>query len=259
MKMEKSMTVNPRSPTLGAQIIPSIALDDLLPYLNHKALYRISWGASKASGARWEEIQRSYEKRLEDMLQALRSDPWLQPRAGYGHWYGASEGNSILVFQPEHPDEIAARFELPRQAQGEKLCLADYLPSRSSDNPTLLSFQVVTVGKQASERINALFAKGDYAEGYFAHGLAVQFAEATADFIHQRIRNEVGLKKNQGRRYSWGYEPIPDLAQHTILFELIPARQKLGMDLTSAYQLIPEQSTAAMVVHHKAARYFHID
>ena len=76
------MSANPYSPTLGAQIIPSIALDDLLPYLNHKALFRISWGATKASGARWEEIQRSYEKRLEEMLQKLRSDAWLQPRAG---------------------------------------------------------------------------------------------------------------------------------------------------------------------------------
>lgn len=253
------MSANPYSPTLGAQIIPSIALDDLLPYLNHKALFRISWGATKASGARWEEIQRSYEKRLEEMLQKLRSDAWLQPRAGYGHWYAASEGNSLLVFQPEHPGEIAARFDLPRQMQGEKLCLADYLPSHSSGNPALLSFQIVTVGKQASERTNALFTKGDYAEGYFVHGLAVQFAEATADFVHQRIRGELGLKENQGRRYSWGYEPIPHLAQHATLFELIPAREELGMDLTSAYQLIPEQSTAAIVIHHEDARYFRID
>lgn len=253
------MNANLRNPTLGAQIVPSIPPDDLLPYLNHKALFRISWGATKASGARWEEIQRNYEKRLEEMLQTLHKDPWLQPRAGYGHWYAASEGNRILIFHPEHPGEIAARFDLPRQAQGEKLCLADYLPSRSTGKPALLSFQIVTVGKPAGERINALFAKGDYAEGYFTHGLAVQFAEATADFIHQRIRNELGLKKNQGRRYSWGYEPIPDLAQHASLFELIPAREELGMDLTSAYQLIPEQSTAAIVIHHEGARYFRIN
>jgi len=246
-------------PILGPQIIPSIAIDELLPFFNHKALFRISWGAEKAKGTRWEEIQQTYEKRLAEMLQTLHNDPWLQPRAGYGHWLAASEADSVLVFHPNQPDEVIARFPLPRQPQGERLCLADYLPPISSAAPALLSFQIVTVGKQASDRINLLFEESNYVEGYFTHGLAVQFAEATAEYIHQHIRTELGLKKNQSRRYSWGYEPIPDLSQHGILFNLIPAHQELGMDLTSAYQLIPEQSTAAIVIHNENARYFRIN
>jgi 5-methyltetrahydrofolate--homocysteine methyltransferase len=250
-------SLNPE-PILGARIISHIELEELIPFLNRKALYRISWGAQRAQGAQWEKIQKEYEAKLESMLQELQTNPWITPRAGYGHWQANSEQDTILLYDPHQPERIVARFSLPRQAEGERLCLADYLPARSNGETALLSLQVVTMGKKASERANALFADGDYAEGYFAHGLAVQFAEAAAEYTHALIRKELNLKKNQGRRYSWGYEPIPDLAQHQILFDLIPARTELDMQLSSAFQLIPEQSTAAMVIHHEDARYFRI-
>ncbi|HOJ01919.1 MAG TPA: vitamin B12 dependent-methionine synthase activation domain-containing protein [Anaerolineaceae bacterium] len=246
------------TPVLGAHIIPHIAVEELLPFLNRKALYRISWGAQKAQGAQWEKIQKEYEGKLESMLSELRTNAWITPAAGYGHWMANSEGDTILLYDPQNSEKIIARFPLPRQQSGERLCLADYLPACSSGISTILSLQVVSMGHKASETANRFFSNGNYAEGYFRHGLAVQFAEAAAEYVHALIRKELSLEKRQGRRYSWGYEPIPDLSQHRILFELIPAQAELDMDLTSACQLIPEQSTAAMVIHHKAARYFRI-
>ncbi|HAF61388.1 MAG TPA: hypothetical protein DCK95_03570 [Anaerolineaceae bacterium] len=252
------MTSAINSPTLGARILTYIDLEELIPLLNRKALYRISWGAQKAKGSKWEDIQRDFDRRLKEMLDALQEEPWINPKAGYGHWLADSQGNSIRIHDPQQPGKILAEFPLPRQAGRQGMCLADYLPPAANAETAVLSFQIVTVGKRASEHINALFHEGNYVEGYFAHGLAVQFAETTAEYIHQKIRNELGLRKNQGRRYSWGYEPIPDLSQHETLFNLLPAREELGMELTSAFQLIPEQSTAAMVIHHEKARYFNM-
>jgi 5-methyltetrahydrofolate--homocysteine methyltransferase len=114
----------------------------------------------------------------------------------------------------------------------------------------------VTVGREATERFDALQEAGEYTEAYFFHGLAVQTAEATAEFIHRHIRRELGLEEGRGKRYSWGYPAIPDLADHVKVFRLLPAESALGMRLTAAYQLVPEQSTAAIVVHHPAAKYF---
>ncbi|MGV8025446.1 MAG: vitamin B12 dependent-methionine synthase activation domain-containing protein [Anaerolineaceae bacterium] len=253
------MNVMNPEPILGARIIAHIDLEELIPFFNRKALYRISWGAQKAQGAQWEKIQKDYAVKLESMLQELQTNPWLTPCAGYGHWQANSEQDTILLYDPHQSERIVARFPLPRQSDGEKLCLADYLPARSSGETTFISLQVVSMGKKASETANAFFTDGNYVEGYFAHGLAVQFAEAAAEYIHALIRKELNLKKNQGRRYSWGYEPIPDLAQHQILFDLIPVHTELGMQLSSAFQLIPEQSTAAMVIHNENARYFLIN
>jgi 5-methyltetrahydrofolate--homocysteine methyltransferase len=118
------------------------------------------------------------------------------------------------------------------------------------------ALQVVTVGHAATERFDALQAAGDYSEAYFAHGLAVQTAEATAEYVHRHIRRELGISTERGKRYSWGYPAIPDLDDHRKVFDLLPVESELGMSLTSAYQLVPEQSTAAVVVHHPKAMYF---
>ncbi|HET9909528.1 MAG TPA: vitamin B12 dependent-methionine synthase activation domain-containing protein, partial [Anaerolineales bacterium] len=108
-------------------------------------------------------------------------------------------------------------------------------------------------------RFDKLQAKHDYTEAYFTHGLAVQAAEATADYLHEHIRREMGIAENQGKRYSWGYPAIPELEDHTKVFELLPAvTTDLGIRLSTAYQLIPEQSTAAIIVHHKNAKYYSV-
>ena len=118
-----------------------------------------------------------------------------------------------------------------------------------------MALQLVTVGTAATTRFEELQAKGEYGEAFYAHGLAVEAAEATAQWMHARIRRELGIPEAQGKRYSWGYPACPDLDGHETLFRILPA-DAIGMSLTSAQQLIPEQSTAAMIVHHPAAKYF---
>jgi 5-methyltetrahydrofolate--homocysteine methyltransferase len=120
----------------------------------------------------------------------------------------------------------------------------------------VVALQVVTVGLEATERFDQLQAAGDYSEGYFTHGLAVQTAEATANYLHEHLLREMGLPAGQGKRYSWGYPAIPELEDHRKVFDLLPAEKELGMQLSPAYQLIPEQSTAAIVLHHKDAKYY---
>ncbi|MBE3144565.1 MAG: hypothetical protein IMZ61_11670 [Planctomycetes bacterium] len=122
----------------------------------------------------------------------------------------------------------------------------------------VVALQIVTVGEKATQRFERLQAAADYSEAYFNHGLAVQTAEASAVYLHEHIRRELGLAPGQGKRYSWGYPAIPELADHARVFELLPAENELGMKLTPAYQMVPEQSTAAIIVHHPQARYFNI-
>jgi 5-methyltetrahydrofolate--homocysteine methyltransferase len=135
------------------------------------------------------------------------------------------------------------------------LCLADYFRSVESGDVDVIGLQVVTVGDEATRRFEALQAKGEYSEAFYSHGLAVEAAEATAEWLHRRIRAELGVPAGRGKRYSWGYGACPDLDDHDTVFRLLPA-DALGMLLTSARQLIPEQSTAALIVHHPEAKYY---
>ncbi len=151
------------------------------------------------------------------------------------------------------------RFSFPRQTFDDHLCLADYFAPVASGKLDVVAFQVVTVGREATERFDKLQAAHDYTEAYFTHGLAVQTAEATAEYLHRHIRRELGLGEDQGKRYSWGYPAIPELEDHRKVFDLLPAVEtELKMSLSPAYRLIPGQSTAAIIVHHKDARYYSV-
>ena len=151
-----------------------------------------------------------------------------------------------------------ARFSFPRQDGRDRLCLADYFRSVDSGDIDVMPVQVVTVGDAATKRFDELQAAGEYSEAYFVHGIAVEAAEAVAEWLHRRIRSELGIPGGRGKRYSWGYGACPDLDDHDVVFKLLPASDALGMTLTSAFQLVPEQSTAAMIVHHPEAKYYSI-
>jgi 5-methyltetrahydrofolate--homocysteine methyltransferase len=165
----------------------------------------------------------------------------------------------LIIYHPEStvdsPEPIT-RFEFPRQTSGESLCLADYFSPVNAGLFDIVAFQIVTVGQIATKRFDRLQENGNFSEAYYFHGLAVQTAEAAAEYLHRHIRRELGLQVGQGKRYSWGYPAIPDLDDHRKVFDLLPAESELGMSLTSAYQLVPEQSTAAIIVHHTDAKYF---
>ncbi len=225
-------------------------------------LFRLSWGAKNAHGEEWEQLQAEFERRLRRMQkEALRSG-WLQPQGVYGYWPAQADGDDLLLYDPasveaEAPLELT-RFQFPRQPSGDYLCLADYFAPVDLGRMDVVALQVVTVGAEASERFERLQQAGDYSEAYFNHGLAVQTAEATAEYLHRHIRRELGLAEGQGKRYSWGYPAIPELDDHRKVFELLPAEAELGMRLTSACQLVPEQSTAAIIIHHPQARYYSV-
>jgi 5-methyltetrahydrofolate--homocysteine methyltransferase len=148
------------------------------------------------------------------------------------------------------------RFDFPRQPDREQLCLADYFAPLESERRDVVALQVVTVGDALLERSDRMMKEGDYSEGYYLHGFGVRLAEAGAEYVNRLIRQELGLPKERGLRYSWGYPACPDHTQHHALFRLLPARARIGVDVTDAGALVPELTTAAMVVHHPEARYF---
>jgi 5-methyltetrahydrofolate--homocysteine methyltransferase len=264
-KGRSSVKAAPDIPTpaqWGTRVVKDMPLEAVFQHLYKKELFRLSWGAKNATGAEWEELEKDFEARLARMQKEAIADSWLKPQGVYGHWPVQSEAEALIVYDPEsledkNPTELT-RFEFPRQPSGESLCLADYFASVESGIMDVVALQVVTVGQQATQRFDELQAAEDYSEGYFAHGLAVQTAEATAEYLHQHILRELKLPETRGKRYSWGYPAIPDLDDHEKLFNLLPAEQELGMQLTDAFQLVPEQSTAAIILHHPNAKYYSV-
>lgn len=252
----------PRPPSWGPRVVHSMPLEAVFQYLYKNELFRLSWGAKNTHGVDWEKLQAEYEHRLDVMKRQAVREGWLLPQGVYGYWPAQACGDDLIVYEPGSvqagdPAELVT-FHFPRQPDGERLCLADYFAPVDSGLMDVVALQVVTVGEEASLRFERLQTAGEYAEAYFTHGLAVQTAEAAAEYLHRHIRRELGLDESQGKRYSWGYPAIPDLEDHRKVFDLLPAESELGMSLTSAYQLVPEQSTAAIVLHHPQARYFSI-
>lgn len=252
----------PMAPHWGPQVVRDMPLEIVGEHLALNELYRLSWGAKNAHGEEWEKIQKAFDARLIRMRKAADTEGWLMPQGVYGFWPCQSKGDMLLVYDPDTIDQtepqVLQRFEFPRQMTGQGLCLADYFTPVDSGKMDVVAFQVVTVGQIATKRFDELQEAGEYSEAYFFHGLAVQMAEATADYLHVHIRKELGLAPDRGKRYSWGYPAIPELEDHKKVFELLPVEVELGMKLTSAYQLVPEQSTAAIIVHHPDAKYFNV-
>ncbi len=252
----------PRVPGWGARVAHSMPLETVFMHLPINELYRLSWGAKNTHGQAWEKLKADFDLRLEEMRREALRTGWLTPRGVYGYYPAQADGDELVIYDPQSldastPMEIT-RFHFPRQPEGENLCLADYFAPIDSGIMDVAAFQVVTVGQEATDRFDRLQAAGDYSTAYFNHGLAVQTAEAAAEFLHQHIRRELGMAPGQGKRYSWGYPAIPELMDHARVFQLLPAEKELGMSLTSAFQLVPEQSTAAIIVHHPQAKYFNI-
>ena len=246
---------------LGPRVVKDMPLEIIFQHLFKNELFRLSWGAKNAHGEEWIKLQAEFEARLAAMKKEALQNNWLQPQAVYGYWPCQSNGNDLIVNDPKtlgDSHDSLTRFTFPRQDSGDYLCLADYFAPVGSDQFDVVALQVVPVGQAATERFDALQDAGDYSEAYYFHGLAVQTAEATAEYLHQHIRRELGIAEGQGKRYSWGYPAIPELDDHRKVFDLLPADSELGMSLTPAFQLVPEQSTAAIIVHHPEAKYFNV-
>ncbi len=252
----------PQPPFFGAKTIDYLPLEIVLQHIHRPELFRLSWGAKNTRGEEWLQLEAEFTARLEAMSRQALREQSLQPQAVYGYFPASSEGDDLIVWQHEAlaagERRELARFSFPRQPTGDQLCIADYFAPAAGDRIDVVALQIVTVGAVATEGVDALQAADEYSEAWFFHGLAVQAAEATAVYVHQHISRELGIPPQQGKRYSWGYPACPELADHETVLRLLPNATDLGLELTSAFQWIPEQSTAAIVVHHPAARYFSV-
>ena len=251
----------PAAPFFGTKVLEEIPLNEVFDLLDLDELFRLQWGA-RGSGPEYERIVREeFTPTLERLKAEALADGWLRPQAVYGYFPAQSSGNELVIYEPEPYQRDGTlvektRFHFPRQEGRERLCIADYFRSATSGDVDVVAFQIVTVGDEATRRFEAMQIAGEYSEGLYSHGLAVEAAEAVAEWLHRRIRRELGIPGGRGKRYSWGYGACPDLEDHGTLFKLLPAQEALGMDLTSAFQLMPEQSTAAILVHHPQAKYY---
>ncbi len=251
----------PNSISFGWKLVRAMPLEMVFQHLNINELYRLSWGAKNTHGDEWTKLKADFDARLDKMKREALKTGWLKPQAVYGYFPCQADGDNLIIYNPQSPItnyQELTRFHFPRQPYDEHLALSDYYASVDSGKMDVVAFQVVTVGLEATEKFDKLQAAGDYSEGYFTHGLAVQTAEATANYLHEHILRELGLPAGQGKRYSWGYPAIPELEDHRKVFDLLPVEKELGMQLSPAYQLIPEQSTAAIIVHHPQAKYYSV-
>ncbi len=258
----------PAPPSWGRRVTPvrEVPFADMYAGMDLKTLYRLHWGA-RGSGAGFDELIRNdFEPRRLRLQREAEEKGWLRPTAVYGFFPCQSEGQDLVVFDPSafSPGSLTprgkieevVRFTFPRQTEREGLCLADYFLPADSSRFDVVAFQLVTVGANAEEMCAALNARGQYAEALFLHGLAVGAAEGLAEWHHGRIRRELGIEPERGKRYSFGYSACPDLADQAKLFQLLGPEEAIGVSLTQAYQLVPEASTSAVIVHHPQALYY---
>jgi 5-methyltetrahydrofolate--homocysteine methyltransferase len=260
----------PVPPFWGDRVVKGIALADYAAYLDERALFLGQWGLRPGrgeGGASYEELVESEGRpRLRAWLDRLQTEGLLEAGVVYGWFPAVSEGDDLVVLDDDGGQRC--RFTFPRQRRDRHLCLADFFRPRASGETDVVGFTVVTMGRRVSEAAAELFAKDAYRDYVELHGLSVQLAEALAEYWHARARAELGyageddptldgiLRQGyRGSRYSFGYPACPDLADQATVMELLRP-ERIGVSLSEEFQLHPEQSTSAIVVHHPEAKYF---
>ena len=242
----------PEPPFWGAREI-DVPIDDIFPHLDTHVLFKLHWGGRGVKGEAWRKlVGEDFQPRLERMW---REQDYLHPRALLGYFPCYSEGNEVVVLDPEDRETVLERLVFPRQPAHSRICLADFFRPKESGELDVVALQAVTVGPEVTEVITALEQEGEFAEQLFTHGLGVQSAEGTAEWLHSRVRAELGLDPTAGRRYSWGYPACPEQSEHEKIYRLLDA-PSIGLSLTGGFAVEPEQSTLAIIAHHPQAVYF---
>lgn len=260
----------PKAPFFGSRIVKGIPLADYVGMLDERALFMGQWGLKGARGEYEAMAETEGRPRLRALLNEVQSKGWLEAAVVYGYFPCVSDGNDLVILHHEGPEKgkERVRFSFPRQRRDRRLCLSDFFASRESGKVDVVAFHVVTMGNTVSKAANELFAANAYREYLELHGLSVQLTEALAEHWHARIREEMAVRGDdapdiqgildqgyRGSRYSFGYPACPDIEQQTQLCELLePGR--IGVELSEEFQLHPEQSTSAIIVHHPEAKYF---
>ena len=233
-------------------------LDAVYPHLDRHVLFKLHWGGRGRKGEAWRKIvegdgdDEGFAPKLERMW---REQDYLRPRALLGYFPANADGNELVIFDPEDHDREACRLVFPRQPGHDRICLADFFRPIGAGERDVCPLQAVTVGPEITKLCERLERDGEFSEQLFVHGLGVQSAEGIAEWLHARVRTELGIAPEQGRRYSWGYPACPDQSEHTKVFELLGA-EDIGLSLSGGYAVEPEQSTLAIVAHHPQAVYF---
>ncbi|MEU5184781.1 vitamin B12 dependent-methionine synthase activation domain-containing protein, partial [Streptomyces longwoodensis] len=260
----------PVPPFFGTRVSKGIALKEYASWLDEDALFKGQWGLKQArtgEGPTYEELVESEGRpRLRGWLERLQTDNLLQAGVVHGYFRCVSKDDDLILLD-EHGSETT-RFTFPRQSRGRRLCLADFFRPEESGESDVVALQVVTVGSRIGEETARLFAADAYRDYLELHGLSVQLAEALAEYWHARVRAELGIAgadpahlggmlrtEYQGCRYSLGYPACPDLADRAKIAALLQP-ERIGVHLSEEFQLHPEQSTDALVVHHPEAGYF---
>ncbi len=236
----------PTPPTLNSPIrltSNQINIDEIWNLIDKKSLFKLSWGLRGKAG---EESEAEHEQLLEQWKKRVSEENLFEPQAVYGFFKCHNENGKLIVDSSN--EQIT--FDFPRSTKSKHLCLSDYF-----GDDDIVAFQSVTVGNKVPELIEQWNKDDKYTDAYYLHGLAVEFAEAMAEWINQKIKSELNIGENRGLRYSWGYPSCPDVLQHKLVWKLLEP-EKSGMTLTESGQIIPEQSTAAIIVHHPEAEYF---
>ena len=263
----------PTAPFWGSRVVESIPVSEVYPFMNKVALYRGQWQFKK--GAKSDE---QYQAQIEDQIEPLfeqlcsrcRDETIITPQVVYGYYPVASSGDDLIVYDAQDHDKEIERFTFPRQSARRRLCISDFFRPADSGEKDVLGLTCVTVGPEVSRRAKILFDADNYSEYLYLHGFGVECAEALAELWHKRMRQELGIagndsprvrdlftQKYRGSRYSFGYPACPQMSDQDKLFALLdPSR--IGCVLTENWQIDPEQSTSALIVHHPEAKYFNV-
>jgi len=236
----------PKPKIIGIPIrlkLDQINMDEVWTMIDKRSLFKLSWGLRGKAGS---ESETEHEQLLTEWKIRIIREKLFEPEIVYGYFRCHNKDGKLLV---ENPSGENVEFDFPRSTKPEHLCLTDYF-----GEDDVVAFQSVTVGNKAAEIIEQWNNEDRYTDAYYLHGLAVEVAEALAEWVNQKIKSELNLEKG-GLRYSWGFPSCPDVSQHNLVWKLLKP-EKSGMTLTESGQIIPEQSTAAIVVHHPNAQYF---
>jgi len=243
----------PEPPFWGVREI-EVDLDEVYSHLDTHVLFKLHWGGRGVKGEEWRRLlEDDFRPRLERMWSEAT---YLHPRAVLGYFPCYSEGNEIVVLDPEDRETELERLACPRQPKGDRLSLADFFRPKDADELDVIALQAVTAGDEVTELMAKLEKDGEFAEQLFVHGMGVQTAEGMAEWLHWRVREDLGIPSTQGRRYSWGYPAVPEQSEHEKVYRLLDATDRIGLRLSGGYAVEPEQSTLALIAHHPQAIYF---
>ncbi|MBI68659.1 MAG: methionine synthase [Phycisphaerae bacterium] len=260
----------PEVPFYGSNVVAEFDLDDIYPFINTTALFRGQWGFRKGSlsAEEFEALEHDVIQPIfERLKQACKEEAILNPKVVYGWWPCHGDGNDVVIYDPVDHEKEIARYSFPRQSKRAQRCLSDFFKPVGGELD-VIGMSCVTVGSEVSKRTRELFDNDEYTEYLYMHGIGVECAEGLAEYWHKVMRAEIGIGDEdkptpkelfaqgyRGSRYSFGYPACPEMDKQEILFKLLEP-ERIGCSLTESWEIVPEQSTSAIIVHHPQAKYF---